>query len=172
MTSYRIPRTVFLVLLASLSAGCGNPHRQVPGTDIPKVPQLELTKIEATEGSKSRMIRGKVIFEGPIFDALERIRWSTGNFEHSGWTLESITGTPQKGTGIFFKDSKQDSASIERVATLVVTANRRKGTAVLEFSSRPRPVEKQPDPGAKPEASSDANADDVKSSSTKPAGSS
>ena len=138
MTPCWIPRAVFLLLFAS------NPHRQVPGTDIPKVPQLELSKIQTTEGSKSQMIKGEVLFEGPIYDALERIRWSTENFEHSGWTLESITGTPEKATGIFYKNPKDDTAKMQRIATLSVTANRRKGTALVEFSTRPYSAAKSP----------------------------
>ena len=144
MTPCWIPRSVFLLLLAFVSTGCTNPHRQVPGTDIPKVPQLELSKIQTTEGSKSQMTKGEVLFVGPIYDALERIRWSTENFEHSGWTLESITGTPEKATGIFYKNSKDDTAKMQRIATLSVTANRRKGTALVEFSTRPQPADKSP----------------------------
>lgn len=163
---------MFLVLLASLPAGCSSSHLQVPGTDIPRVPHLELINIQTIEGSKSQMTKGKAIFEGTIFDALERIRWSTANFEHSGWTLESVTGTPQKATGIFFKNSKDGTVTTQRIATLVVTANRRKGTAVVEFSTRPKPVATQSASKPESEKASGTGADDSEGSSSEPAGSS
>ena len=124
-----------LAFAVLLCAGCVNQHKQVSGTDIPKIPQLRHTGTNVNSGSARTLTDGSADFEGPIYDALERARWSEGNFEHMGWTLEKVSGTPRNATAIFYKPVK--GAAVERIATLDITADRRDGKATIHFSTRP-----------------------------------
>ena len=125
--------TLAMILILPLGA-CSGPGKQLGGTDIPVIPELTHVSTTVSNGSTSRIQDGTVVFEGPIYDALERARWSVANFRHSGWVLEAITGTPEQATATFGHD--KPSNGIQRVATLDVTADRRKGTAVIHFSTR------------------------------------
>ena len=139
MRVFQTLKRVLPVLVTAFSAGCSNPHKQLGGTDIPVVPQLDHVDTAVVDGSKSKIEAGTVTFRGTVYDALERARWSVSNFEHNGWNLESITGTQQKATAVF--GNAKVLNGIQRVATLVVTADRRNGTAVIHFSNRKVPAE-------------------------------
>lgn len=126
--------SVFATVTVLLLGACSGQAKKLGGTDIPLIPELDHVSTTVSTGSTSRIQDGTVIFEGPIYDALERARWSVSNFRHSGWVLEAITGTPEEATATFGHDKPLNG--IQRVATLDVTADRRKGTAVIHFSTR------------------------------------
>ena len=134
MTNFRSLKPFSLILVFCIASACNNPHKQIGGSDIPVVPELTHTATTVSSGSHSRIEDGIVTFEGPIYDALERARWSVANFKHNGWVLEAITGTPEKATATF--GNAKPSNGVQRVATLVITADRRNGTAVINFSTR------------------------------------
>ncbi len=121
-------------ILVAICAGCTNSSKQVAGTDIPVIPQLQHTGTNVVSGSRSSITDGSASFQGPVYDALERARWSEANFEHLGWTFEKISGTPRQATAILVKPVK--GSDVQRVATLDVTADRRDGTATIHFSTR------------------------------------
>lgn len=141
-----LPTALSAALLVAICTGCTNHAKQVAGTDIPVIPQLQLTGTSVESGSRREITIGSARFQGPVYDALERARWSEANFEHLGWTFEKISGTPTQATAIFVKPVK--GSDVQRVATLDVTADRRDGTATIHFSTR------TPGSGAAPGTSS------------------
>ena len=138
MYVFQTLKRILPILTATFIAGCSNPHKQLGGTDIPVVPQLDHVDTTVVDGSNTRIDAGTVTFRGTVYDALERARWSVSNFEHNGWVLESITGTQQKATAVF--GNAKVLNGVQRIATLVVTADRRNGTAVIHFSNREVPA--------------------------------
>ncbi|MEC8559720.1 MAG: hypothetical protein VXY94_06550 [Planctomycetota bacterium] len=129
-----LPTSLSAAILIAICAGCTNSKKQVAGTDIPVIPQLQHTGTQVVSGSRRAITDGSASFQGPVYDALERARWSEANFEHLGWTFEKISGTPRQATAVFVKPVKD--SDVQRVATLDVTADRRDGVATIHFSTR------------------------------------
>ena len=140
-----LPTGLSVAVLVATCAGCTNHAKQVAGTDIPVIPQLQHTGTNVESGTRREITDGSASFQGPVYDALERARWSEANFEHLGWTFEKISGTPTQATAIFVKPVKD--SDVQRVATLDVTADRRDGTATIHFSTRTPGSGAAPAPG-------------------------
>lgn len=134
------PVILLLSLLCGfLSACAGNDHR-ILGTDLPLVPGTTLTENTLVVRG-GRASSGAVTFDGSIFDALERARWTGRGFEKDGWTEASITGTPEAATGVWTQ--RLPGGERERVATLEITASQVRGVAVITVTDRA--VEAKPD---------------------------
>lgn len=124
---------LLMTLLVSLVACASQSHR-LRGSDLPRVPetQIETNSLEIWQG-KARS--GEVLFTGPIFDALERARWTARGFRIDGWTEKSLSGTPADATAVF--TSSWSEAGTERIATLHILASRVRGSATINVEIKP-----------------------------------
>ena len=114
--------------MVGLSA-CESASHRITGTDIPGVHGLKLVSSYDVRQSGRHIAFGVFQFEGPIYDALERVRWSARGFRRDEWKTESISGNPNSASGIFTQAWK--SPERHRVARLEVTADRVHGVAEL-----------------------------------------
>lgn len=142
----KAPRTLALILVGTgflfTQTGCQSTEHRISGTDIPKIPELTLVHSE-TEGERSRVRSAEFRFDGPVFDALERIRWTSTGFEKDGWTLDSITGNAAEAEAIF--SMPWHEPGMRRVADLHVIASQVRGKATLLVR-----VEKAPEEAKEP----------------------
>lgn len=110
--------------------GCEDTRHRISGTDIPGVHGLAIESSDVTWSDQYRGVEsGTFELEGAIYDALERIRWSSRGFKKDGWTQVSITGTPDEATGVFRE--RWHDPGMERIATMHVVAGRTNGHAKL-----------------------------------------
>ena len=123
--------SLWLTAVLVALGGCDSQSHWIGGTDVPKVVGLQLT-YSKVEKIKRRISFGEFTFNGPIYDALERVRWTARSFEKDGWTVESISGSPDTATGIFTQP--WSVPDMKRLAKLQIVASKTNGSAVLSIT--------------------------------------
>jgi hypothetical protein len=117
----------------------------IDGTDIPRVPELTLSSAQV-QHERNKVSSAEFTFTGPIFDALERIRWASRGFDKDGWTKVSISGNSSEANAVF--SMSWYTPGMERMANLHVVASDTHGTATILVS-----IEKVPKQASQPSKS-------------------
>ena len=120
-----------LVGLLCSFGGCQSRDHLILGTDIPRIPELDLASTQA-ERERNKVSDAEFIFTGPIFDALERVRWTTRGFKKDGWKRVSIGGNASEANGVFTQP--WHAPGMLRMAKLHVVASQVRGTATITVS--------------------------------------
>ena len=133
---------LLLIIAVALMVACESDQHRLQGTDIPRVPE---TTVESNtlELHGRRAISGTVRFVGPIYDALERVRWTARGFDLDGWKEVSLTGTPAEANALFV--SEWHEPGTERVAKLHIVASHVRGQAILTIEVKPAPEDDKKD---------------------------
>ena len=135
-----------LGLLIAVGA-CQTSDHRIAGTNIPGVHGLELTSSSNVKQSGRHIAFGEFVFKGPIYDALERVRWSARGFELDGWKAVSISGRPDAATGVFTQP--WPVPDMERLAKLQIVASKTEGSATLSVTLEKVPEQSDDAPVAK-----------------------
>ena len=132
----RITCLRLLLLLPFLLVGsCGTAPKRISGTDLPTIPRVTLSSSEVTASKSSIATDGMFVFTGPVYDALERLRWISRAYVEGGWTPERPEGTPSKATQVFSKAARK--LDLKRSVTITAVASRTTGTVEVELHSEP-----------------------------------
>ncbi len=127
--------SLFLLSLSLLQIGCGSTQKRISGTDLPTMPRVSLTSSEVTDSKGGVATAGKFVFAGPVYDALERLRWISRAYVDAGWTPERPEGTPSKASQIFTKPAPK--LNLTRSVRITTTASRATGSILAELYSEP-----------------------------------
>lgn len=123
----------FLVLLIFISVGCSTASPKISGTDLPVIPRVTLSSSQVTSSQGGVSTAGRFVFTGPVYDALERLRWISRSYVAAGWIPEPPEGSQSKATQVFSQPLKK--TQLKRVVTITAVASRSEGSVVVELHS-------------------------------------
>lgn len=128
---------VRLILLFSCLhvVSCGTAPERILGTDLPTIPRVTLTSSQVTASKLSIATDGMFVFTGPVYDALERLRWISRAYVEAGWTPERSEGTPSKATQVFSKPAGK--LDLKRSVTITAIASQTTGSVEVKLHSEP-----------------------------------
>ena len=129
----RTCQRLFLWLTPWLIFGCHAVQPVISGTDLPHIPRVTLSSSEVTESQGGVPTSGRFEFTGPVYDALERLRWISRDYVEDGWTPAPPEGSQARATQIFTKPFK--NKPLKRVVTITALASQTDGTVVVELHS-------------------------------------
>ena len=126
---------LLLILPCLHLCSCGTAPKRISGTDLPIIPRVTLSSSQVTASKSSIATDGMFVFTGPVYDALERLRWISRAYVEAGWTPQRSKGTPSKATQVFSKPAK--TLDLKRSVTITAVASRTTGSVEVELHSEP-----------------------------------
>ena len=130
---HRTCQRLFLLLTPLFFLACSIHEPGISGTDLPAIPRVTLDSSDVTGSQGGVPTSGRFEFTGPVYDALERLRWISRAYVEAGWTPESAEGSQAKATQVFTKPLK--NKPLKRVVTITALASQTDGSVLVELHS-------------------------------------
>ena len=131
--------SLFLLMASLLWVACDSGPKRITGTDLPTMPRVTLSSSDIEDSRNGVAIKGTFVFTGPLYDALERLRWISRSYVSAGWTPEPPAGTPSEASQVFSKPLTK--SNLKRSVKITTKASRTMGSVTVDLYSEPSAAE-------------------------------
>ena len=131
--------SLFLLMAPLLLVACDSGPKRISGTDLPTMPRVTISSSSIEDTRNGVATKGTFVFAGPVYDALERLRWISRTYVAAGWAPERPEGTPSEASQVFSKPFPK--ASLKRSVKITTIASRTMGSVTVDLYSEPLAAE-------------------------------